>query len=517
MNLKVNKQLFCSLPLCINTAILAVASFVSTSISWQTREFALSEITWSTNQYGLGCDPSRFLLQANWLSEGFGFREATPSGRLCTSLPPGHPLALSLLFHLTENLDALRLVQALTPFLSGILIFFSLRHYGWIRYAASFLVASSPWLTALSSCHMSETTSTFLVALMAFLISHSLRDTNSTPNTISTHIDSHLDAPRRAIWLNNLTAIFVGTTASVTILTAPGLIFSMLTLIALFAYRSRNNWHLLICTTIGLSLPLAIWQIHCLYAEGRPVLSLLTPLDPSMNDEKAWVRTWARTPKETVEGYRNFAWNVDQDFTDVPEYAFQSESEKNEIIQAYLEVIDPAISPEVAEEAEKARVSILSNAIRNRRHQRPFEVWITLPIQRGLLSWLEQQPVSYHGHDSPENIHTLAPWNLFKDANQRGIYRATLRASRGLYGLFVIISHYGTIMLVGFVVLKGFRCSLFATSLILGSLLIYTYLHGLDGPECRRNLPFLPLLFCLPAIATNLMPTSQKTISKQTS
>jgi hypothetical protein len=488
---------------------LAVATFLSATISWQSRELGISEITWSTNQYGLGCDPSRFLLQAFWLSEGYGFREASPTGNLCTSLPPGHPVALSLLFHFTNDVDKLRYLQCLLPFFSGLLIFFSLRDYAILRYFTSFLLASSPWLTALSSCHMSETTSTFLVALLTFIISwyfcNPILSVNTTPNDDTSQIGK---APY-LIRSNSRAMFFSGSTASLIILTAPGLIFSVLSLTLLLAYRSRSNWRELLCAIIGLSIPLTIWQIHCISATGRPALGLLTPLAPSMNDEKAWVRTWARTPKETITGYRNFAWNVDKDFADVPDYAFLSRSEKDDVIAAYLRAIDPKLSPEEAEEAEKARETVLSNATSHRKAQRPFEVWLMLPIRRGVLSWLEQQPVSFHGHDSPENIQVLAPWNLISDTNQRGIYRATLRASRGAYSLFVMALHYATVIIIGYTIFNSLKRASWATSLIVGSLLIYTYLHGLDGPECRRNLPFLPLLFCLPAIAANLTPTGK--------
>lgn len=466
-------------------------------------------MTWATNQYGLGCDPSRFLLQAYWLSDGYGFRENTPSGRLCTSLPPGHPAILSLPLILTNDISYLRYLQATTPLLSGLIVFFTLRRYWKIRYLAALLLASSPWLTALSSCHMSETSSTLLLSTLVLMSSILLRRaTNpSEPNKEDTanpyQRSNRTPLPRSAL-------IFAyGTLAALTILTSPGLIFSVTALLVLSTYYLRRSPVLLACGAIGLIIPLSIWQTHCTYADGSPALKLLTPLDASMNDEKSWVRTWARTPKETSEGYRNFAWNINDNFTNIPDHAFLSNSEKNEIIESYREAINPSLSPEERAKKNEKRAAILTKATSNRQLNRPIEVYIWLPIQRGILSWLEQQPVSYHGHDSLTNVKRLIPTNYVAEIRELGFLRATLRASRGLYATFVVISHYATLLLIGYSLLTAFKLAPRTTILIFGSILIYTYLHGLDGPECRRNIPFLPLLFCLPAIVSP-NPNSKK-------
>jgi hypothetical protein len=481
---------------------LSFTSLISTYFSWQSREYELDELNWGTNQYGLGCDPSRFLLQGHWLHEGRGFRDTSDTGRLCTSLPPGHPYVLSLLFLITDKLDRLRYIQCLIPLLSGLLIFFSLKHFLILRYLSSLIISSTPWLTALSSCHMSETTSTFFVALLIFATTLPL---NRLP------VDSHRPNDHNVLALHNFSlhaylaffAFFLaGFCASAAILTAPGLTFSVLSLLIVLSVRFKRKWNLLFLGVVGFFIPLGYWQIHCIYAEGYPVVTLLTPLDASLNVEKAWVCTWARTPEETMAGYSNFAWNIDNDFSDVPDYAFFSETEKNEIISAYKRTTHSNVAQDSFLEANKERHRIIAKATLNRGRQQPFEVYIWLPLQRGILSWLKQQPVSYHGHDSPLLISRLLPWNVMSEMKIYGLYRVLFRVGRGLFALFVLLIHYGTIMLVAYAAIKSWKAMPLGTTIILSSVFLYTYLHGLSGPECRRNLPFYPLLLALPAIAS---------------
>jgi hypothetical protein len=493
--------------------ILLLTSVISTSISWQTREFQLNDLAWSTKQYGLGADPSRFLLQAHWLSEGLGYREATANGTLCTSLPPGHPVILSLLFQLTENLDYLRYIYSLLPFSSGVLIFFSLRNI-FLRYFASFLISSSPWLTALSSCHMSETTSSFLVALLVFHASI-LLGCSLAPTAPLSKI--HFSTFRQSVlhkYLFLFSFFSFGFFAAVTILTAPALLFSIFSLVAIFCFHFKSYRGILLCVTLGLLIPLSCWQIHCIYAVGHPVLTLLTPVSNLNSPEVKWVSTWARSPSETSLGYSNFVWNVDNDFSDVPEHAFLSDSEKTEIISAYRQGLKPNQTADAIKDSTRARRDVLLKSIECRKSQQFVAVFILLPLRRGILSWIEAQPVSYHGHDSPSLILRLLPWNFMSEISDYGIYRACLRASRGLFALFVLVVHYATITVIVYSILKSLKLMPLGTVIILGSILLFTYLNCLIGPECRRNLPFLPLLFSLPAIA---IPLSRKHRNTSTS
>jgi hypothetical protein len=62
------------------------------------------EVVYGEEIFGFG-DGGRFVSQGWWLRSGKGFREGSPNGNLCTSLPPGYPVFLGLLFHITENPD----------------------------------------------------------------------------------------------------------------------------------------------------------------------------------------------------------------------------------------------------------------------------------------------------------------------------------------------------------------------------------------------------------------------------
>lgn len=173
----------------------------------------------------LGRAPSRFSLQALWLSEGYGFRETTKSGRYCTSLPPGQPLVLSLFFQATNNVNTHRFFQSVVPWLSSVLVFFSLRNCGRVRHPASFLIASAPWLTALSSCHMPETTSTFLMSLMTFLTSILPTQIHLSSTTFQNELAKKHTKQRTTNLKLAARSLGLGITSSLAILTAPGLVF----------------------------------------------------------------------------------------------------------------------------------------------------------------------------------------------------------------------------------------------------------------------------------------------------
>ena len=501
----------------IQVLVIGLFSFSSTMIFWLKREHDLPDLHWATSQYGLGADPSRFLLQAKWLSEGHGFREVTFDGLLCTSLPPGHPYFLSLVLYVSNNLDILRVVQATFPFFSGLLIFYALRNEIRVQFAASVIIASSPWLTSLSSCHMSETTSTFLVSVMVALISM-LPSIKFVPRLSSDGEEYRRGRINLRLPIINAVSNFaLGFLGIVSVLTAPGLIFSISAILSWLVVLNRRSFTSLLALSLGFLVPFVAWEYHCYRAEGRVVTSLLTALDKNTFIEKHWVLTWARTPEETILGFNEFAWDVDNDFSKIPERAYRSEKEKAEILSSYNRHTDPNHSESDAEEMVNLRRNLLIQITQDRKKTEPIRYYVILPVQRGVLSWLNQQPIGFLNHESLVYSARLLPWKFASEVRQHGFFRAILRALRGTVGLFALAIHWGTLALFIYCVYKSYCVSPACTILVALSFIAFTYTHGLAGPECRRNIPLLPLAFSLPALAASLLPERKLKATKSQS
>jgi hypothetical protein len=494
-----------------NIGAVTLACCLSTIVFWQERYCDYSNTTWSTSQYGLGADPSRFLLQAKWLTEGYGFREVSENGAYCTSLPPGQPIVLAIMLSVTKDLDWLRILQATFPLLSGILIYFALSETRLFALFSALLIAASPWQNALATCHMSESTSTLFVSLSVFLMAMLLDQRSRCDRDAQESIRENMFGYEgKARWAPLLATIF-GFSCFAAIITSPGLVFSMslLCLSAIIANCSRRL--LSVCIAIGFITPLAIWQYHCVNALGKPVMTLLTPLDAKYLKEKEWIRTWAATPEEALLAYNVFDWNIDGDFSKVPAHAFSNDTEKQTILTAYDSFIQAKKEGRNVSEYNKLRIETLEKVTANRIDKNKFGYLVRLPLQRGVLCWLNQQPVNHLGHDSLELSARLLPWNLLHDLQQFGLKRSVLRSLRGTVGVFTSIAHFGTLFLIAYACYLGL-CNKFFTIPLILSVLLFTYMHGFAGPEPRRNLPFLPLLFAIP-ILTNLLTPSTRTIA----
>jgi hypothetical protein len=316
---------------------------------------------------------------------------------------------------------------------------------------------------------------------------------------------------QKETWWTPAFATLLGTSCFAAFITSPGLIFSMIFLCASAIFANISRRFLALCITIGFIVPLAIWQVHCVIATGKPVAKLLTPLDSQHLEEKAWIRTWSRTPEETLLAYNTFDWNIDGDFSKVPSHAFSNDTEKQKILTTYASFIRAKKEGRDYSGYDKIRIETLENATVDRINKDKLGYLIRLPVQRGLLSWINQQPVNHLGHDSLEHSARLLPWNLLKDIQQFGLKRSILRSFRGTVGIFTSIIHFGTLLLIMYTCYLGLRNKPFTIPLIL-TVLLYTYMHGFSGPEPRRNLPFLPLLFTIPRIAELLKPCTKDLI-----
>lgn len=495
--MSIHRYLKSSIPL---LTILFCFSCISTFIFWQKRQHDLADLTWSQHQYGLGSDPSRFLLQAFWLSKGFGYREVSHDGPLCTSLPSGNPVVLATILYFVNDLGPLRLIQSTFPFLSGAMIYFSLRKTPFLAWIASFLIAASPWQNALASCHMSEPTSTLFVSLSILTITILLsRFSQSEPENLT--LQGRIFNSKNILGLAGGTLF--GFSCFAAIMTSPGLIFTMLVIFASGLLKLSHLRLILISILFGFCVPLTMWQIHCTVATGSPVATLLTPLNQRTQDEKAWIRTWARNPDEASRAFNAFDWNINGDFSKVPNHAFRDENEKKRIIVAYNSYLNAISEGRNADKEDEERIKILADITADRITNEKVNYYLTLPIQRGVASWIQQQPVNHLGHDSMATSSRLLPWNLARDLEQYGVQRTLLRALRGTIGIYSVCIHALTLVTMGYCIYLGLRNYRYTLPLLL-SVVLYSYLHGLSTPEPRRNLPFVPIILAIPCLLCTL-------------
>ena len=471
---------------------------------------SVSDLKWSTPIMGLGADPSRFLLQGSWLSKGFGFRETTETGLYCTSLPPGHPVFLALAMCLTDDMFWLRVIQAAMHAASGVVLYYAVRPFSWYwATVAGFLVSGSPWGASLATSYMSETTGTFLVCLTLYLGIAIFRSSGllrglggEASNSTSAGNVSPVQLTPQTFSRSLPVAAFVLGMLCVTVcLTVPGVTISMLAFFVVSAHAIRKNRVGVLGLVLGASVVMGIWQLHCVRATGRPAYGLLHSLQPQFG--KAWVRTWARSPDEYVLGVRVFVWpNDDPDYSAVPEYAFRDPVEKQEILDAterWRTVSGDSLHPTPEFETRSELLTVIA-AREFKEH--PLKCYVQLPLIRGIRSWTDLRPASYLQIEGPQYFSRLNPVSFMSDVKSLGIKKAIVRTFRGFLTLYALVMHVLGLLAFVFGLWYVIRHTSAHGALILLSVIVFTLLHGVDGPESRRNVPMVPIAVAVPVIAS---------------
>ena len=428
----------------------------------------------------LGSDPARFLMQGHWLMEGKGFLQANELP--CTSLPPGYPVFLAALMCFSMNLQYLQWAQVVLHSSSGVILFLAMRkNTPSLAILTGVLVSGSPWGAAMSSMIMSETTGTFLSCCLVYLIAQVMQGT-ATKSTL----------------------FLAGFVMLANCLTCPGVSFTMAGLWCVMAFTVRAQVQQLAMLVAGALFPFCVWQMHCIETNGRPVWTLLTPWPHE--EELSWIRTWARTPDEYVNGVSVFVWpNSEPNYASIPPYAYVNQTQRNraEEITKRWRLSGGDRYLETAENLEKHRFfrQLAAQRIADTR----LDYYFRLPFMRGIRTWTDLRPINYVGLADPQNISRLAPGNLVSDVRSYGLARASKRIGRGLLSLTVVIVHFTAIVYILFQIWTVIRNpNRFAVVMML-TVGIYTAAHGYTGGESRRNIPFFPLLFsagCLAAAAT---------------
>jgi len=452
------------------TGLFAVALFWSPTPSLQ-----VEELQWSTSLMGYGADPSRFLLQALDLRQGNGYLDARTAP--CTTLPPGQPVFLSVLMLLSTNLLILQFGQCLLHALSGVILFLAIRPYGprW-GFLSGLLVNGSPWAATLASSFMSETFGVFLSCCVVYFVVRML-------------------AGRATSY--SMAAMGAFTVAAC--LTCPGVTFTMAALWCISAVYIRKQPARLGWLIMGAVLPMSVWQAHCIDGVGKPAVTLLHPLklDPAVD----WARVWSRSPDDFVNCVGVFIWPNDApEYSSIPDYAYVSHDERleTEAVANAWRIAGSSFGPPDEHYVQKTKQ--LVEMAETRIADDPLRFHVTLPILRGIRSWIDYRAPGPDSLADPALIRRLTPGELISDVQRFGTIRFLKRFSRSVLSLSVVILHYLTPLAVAWSVLYSIRSRSGIAITVVFTLALYTFAHGFRGPEVRRNLPIIPLALSLVSI-----------------
>ncbi len=436
----------------------------------------VKSVRWGDKALGDG-DFGRYVSQGWWLSQGYGYREVTAVGPLCTNMAPGYPAFLAALFCVTNDLNTIRLTQCGIYLSTAILLLLGLRRYAPLpAFAMATAVGTSPWLASQASMLMSEVLGVFWAAILAI--------------TIIPVFDRQRKVVSRAAY-----CVAAGFSCSALCLTSPVLAPCCFLLICLLTLVLLKTPRLLLLVVVGAALPMGIWQTHCLYATGRPCLTLLNPLGPVCGAD--WINTWAQSESDCLVGYCTFVWaDNPPDFSLVPSYAFRNASEFAELRYLATAAANEraGLTGQIRGDCVKALSLRCSEIARERFVEKPLRCTLILPFQRTLSAVVAKRAINSLKLEKDENISRLWPPSLFREMRLLGVKRACFRLCGGLLAVWAWFSHF--LVLAYYVYFGGVLC--FVRDRVIKAfcltLMCSLFAFGALSPEGRRLYPFLPLV-----------------------
>ena len=462
-------------------AIAGLASFMLL-ITWDNHTMLPIESTaWATEQWGRGADPSRFRLQAEWLKDGYGYREVQAEGSYCTSLPPGYPVILSGLLLITDDIEAIRVMQGCLLVIVGLLIFMTSRRiFPLLAYPITGCILISPWMTAITTLIMSESFGIIVSCLLALSLCRALQFRD------------------RGVW-----PIMAAFLCSVLTFVSTGLAPVCLGVVLSLTWEYRTNRRIMASCLLAAGIPMLLWQFHCINATGTPAVTLLKELNvPSASAYRSWMRTWAGSVEDYFLYLGPIEWTEPMDFSRLPARAFDSAEQQEKLISLSWRMAEDGVTA-----SERAQIS---NEIRRwmvessaRRSQADFfRCSVTLPLARAVdaVTGMHQPSNTGTGLVQSTMLARLLPNVFWREVKEFGILRATFRACGGGYAATAFLMFYMTRALVLTGIIYGLASRRAVPIAIVFGTLAFFFVHGYLGPEFRRSLPAFPLIIMVPII-----------------
>lgn len=438
---------------------------------------AVREVAFGDEIFGRG-DGGRFVCQGWWLKCGRGFRTGDANGYFCTSLPPGYPAFLGFMFLLTEDLNSVRYVQGFLHVVSGLVFFLGLRRVSpKMAFLGGIVICGSPWAAAMATTFMSEVWSTFLSVLLMV-------------NVVCLRENACLGERSR------FSGFLTGMMASMTCLSAPALTPICAGLVLCCGILLRKRRGCLALLLLGAVIPMSVWQTHCIVADGRPCLTLLTPLKENSKRIFDWILAWARTEQEATHSYGVFVWSLEPVvFDGVPTHAFRDRGEYEEFF-----ILANAAAEERAKDQWGARLELLAarcgQVATERRLANPILVRLVLPFSRALAALLNFRDVDFRSFENAAFLNRLNPLSCLKEVEEFGLRRAAFRFGRGLLALWSIAIHWTTVAVVFCALWLSCRADWFGKSLMV-LLIVFLFMFGKHAPEARRLIPSIPIFLAV--------------------
>lgn len=420
-------------------------------------------------------DYQRFFEQGRSIQQGEGFLRG---GAPCTFLPPGYPVFLSLVFFSGDSERYIQGIHLLLSLASCCLVYLAilprsqrLAQMGLFAMALSLPLATWVWR------YQSETFAVFVASALAYQV-------------------SRYESGHQTAWR----LFFIAAIGVFLVLTTPGLVFLVFGLVVCLGWRERRSWPRLLALVGGCLLVVVPWQVHCLWAIGRVVPSILTPHGLAVRGDRFWVRSWLMKHNDIFAAYSVASPRSKEAFdrfeifdTKVPDWAFSSPDERAGLRHLLERFVNGDVDAVTVEE-EFMRAGMQS------RHDHPFRYHVALPLIRAGDLWFTMRP---GGVVQPSFLGHWPVKSFVEDVRQFGRAKAIRRLVGMATAYVALVLHLA--YLTGFLWLAWKSLStraLVPWAIVLG-VLLYSYVSSAVAlQDARRNLTFYPflcfLLFYLP-------------------
>ncbi len=392
-------------------------------------------------------DSQRYLGEAESLLRGEGY---ATDGTLETSLPPGYPVFVAIVFRVYHSVRFLVAVQFGLSVASCWLVYRAvLPRSRALATSALYALAMHGWIAIFAGCVLSETLGIFLTSLLACYLSRHDR----SPSAVG--------------------CLVLGLICSALPLTIPATFPLALGVALTIAWQNRTRFVQLGVFAVGNLLLLTPWGLHTYCAIGTVPLTLyrFPPGGYIGEGLQLWMRTWVRTQRDMS------AYTQAKDFDAIPDSVFSSVNERlqlNELHARWRKALMRATtigrrdgSDALGREHDQAFRRVGERRVR----EDPVRFRFVLPVIRAVHLWLDE-PV--YGEKPPI----------------RFVGRIIYTGASVLYVAYVVL-------FVSAGALAAFRARPVPIAICAGTV-VYSLASGYWAiGEERRNYEFVPLLLFL--------------------
>jgi hypothetical protein len=331
-------------------------------------------------------------------------------------------------------------------------------------------MAGWPWLAATPTQLMSEQLGVFLTALFIWLV---------------VRFEERRLGPGLAL-LSGFVAMYA-------CLTVPAVTFSLAGVWCVLFVKSRRRVLTAAALAVGALVVFVPWQAHVHRATGKIAPQLLTPMDRSYHGTLAWMRTWVYTPHDFFTGMGTFVSpNPEPDYASIPDRAYPDAATRAraEQLAAAWRTAGGGRRANDTHELYRPVDELFADLARQRKSNVMQYELIPIAMRTWSLWW--SMPDVYVVMS--RHVARLWPSNIadqFQFGARRGILRLGLAAVCGVF----LLAYVGVQTWFAWLCVQAWRCWEWIPAAISAGVIVYILISAATATnECRRNLPFIPLL-----------------------